>query len=117
MAVLPVRRLGIFRRNSLIALGIVLSGAVVSLARGVMLETDGKFTEFPLPNPNSGPTTVSIPKDGRVWFTESAGNRIGTMAADGTGLKEFELPHPGSSPRIITMGADGNMWFSEHLGN
>src|SRR5947199_10681615 len=105
------------RRNWLIALGIVLLSGFARTPRGAMLETDGKFTEFPLPNPNSGPTTVSIAPDGVLWFTEASGNRIGRMAQDGSALREFDLPHPGSAPRIITIGSDGNMWFSEHLGN
>ena len=77
----------------------------------------GAVTDFPLPNPDSGPTTIALAQDGTVWFTESAGNRIGRMAPDGTDLKEFPLPNPDSSPRIIALGADGNMWFSEHTGN
>ena len=67
--------------------------------------------------PRSGPTTIALAQDGTVWFTESAGNRIGRMSPDGTGLKEFPLPNADSSPRIIALGSDGNMWFSEHTGN
>jgi streptogramin lyase len=70
-----------------------------------------------LPNPDSGPTTLAVATDGRVWFTQSSGNRIGRMDPDGHGLAEFPLPHPDSAPRIIARGADGNMWFSEHGGN
>ena len=81
------------------------------------LSTDGVVTEFPLPNPGSGPTTIALTQDGSVWFTESAGNRIGRMRPDGTGLTEFPLPNPNSSPRIIALGSDGNLWFSEHTGN
>ena len=62
------------------------------------------MTEFPLPNPGSGPTTIALTQDGTVWFTESAGNRIGRMRPDGTGLTEFPLPNPNSSPRIIAVG-------------
>src|SRR6267154_2281215 len=104
-------------RNLLICFGIALLATVADAQRFARLQTDGKVTEFPLPNPNSGPTTVSIAPDGTLWFTESNGNRIGRMAQDGTGLKEFDLPHAGSAPRIITIGSDGNFWFSEHLGN
>src|SRR5262245_66574976 len=81
------------------------------------LQTDGVFTEFPLPKPGSGPTTIALAADGSLWFTESAGNRIGRMSPDGSGLREFALPKPNSSPRIIALGADGDMWFSEHTGN
>src|SRR5687768_12656809 len=107
----------------LCALGIVLSVAVAAaqqrwLAAGERaLTTDGVWTEYPLPNPGSGPTTVALAPDGTVWFTEGAGNRIGRMNPDGTGLREFPLPNPNSSPRIIALGSDGNMWFSEHTGN
>ncbi|HTV51103.1 MAG TPA: hypothetical protein VME21_07940 [Steroidobacteraceae bacterium] len=79
--------------------------------------TDGEPRAIALPHPRSGPTTVAIAADGRVWFTEAAGDRIGRVNPDGTGLVEFPLPHAGSSPRIIARGADGNMWFSEHTGN
>ncbi len=81
------------------------------------LVTDGHVQALVLPNPNSGPTTVSVAPDGRVWFTEGQGNRIGRMNADGSGLTEFPLPQPNSSPRIIAVGGDGNIWFSEHAGN
>jgi virginiamycin B lyase len=81
------------------------------------LVTDGQVHFFPLPHERSGPTTVVIAADGRIWFTEGAGNRIGTMNPDGTGLQEFPLPHPDSAPRILARGSDGNLWFSEHNGN
>ena len=48
------------------------------------VQADRKFGEFPLPNPGSGPTTVTIAPDGTLWFTEGTGNRIGWMAPDGT---------------------------------
>jgi virginiamycin B lyase len=94
--------------------------AVVALVAGAAepgLVTDGRVQALLLPNPDSGPTTVCIAPDGRVWFTEGQGNRIGRMNPDGSGLVEFALPQPNSSPRIIAVGADGNIWFSEHAGN
>jgi streptogramin lyase len=81
------------------------------------LRTDGSVTEHVLPKPGSGPTTIAIASDGTVWFTESSGNRIGRMNADGRDLVEYALPNSDSSPRIIAIGADGNVWFSEHTGN
>jgi virginiamycin B lyase len=81
------------------------------------LTADGSVHSFPLPHARSGPTTVSIARDGRVWFTESTGDRIGRMNPDGSGLVEFALPNPASAPRIIAVGADGDLWFSEHTGN
>ncbi len=81
------------------------------------LVTDGQVHFFPLPHERSGPTTVVIAADGRIWFTEGSGNRIGSMNPDGSDLQEFALPHPNSAPRILARGADGNLWFSEHTGN
>jgi virginiamycin B lyase len=86
-------------------------------ARETGLVTDAQVHFFPLPHERSGPTTVVIAADGRIWFTEGSGNRIGSMNPDGSGLMEFPLPHPDSSPRILARGADGNLWFSEHSGN
>lgn len=115
-----------------LGVGLVLASALVTAAaraqdavgsqhwlksRTTRLSTDGTVHSFALPQPRSGPTTVAIARDGRIWFTESGGNRIGRMNPDGSGLVEYPLPHPDSSPRIIARGEDGNMWFSEHTGN
>jgi virginiamycin B lyase len=81
------------------------------------LVTDGQVHFFPLPHERSGPTTVVVAVDGRVWFTEGSGNRIGSMNPDGSGVVEYPLPHPDSAPRILARGADGTLWFSEHAGN
>ncbi len=82
-----------------------------------VLATDAQVHFYPLPHPRSAPTTVTVAVDGRIWFTEGSGNRIGSMNPDGSQLTEFPLPHPDSAPRIIARGADGNLWFSEHTGN
>lgn len=70
-----------------------------------------------LPDRASAPTTIALTRDGRVWFTQAAADRIGVMNPDGTGLREFPLPNRGSSPRVMSVGADGNLWFSQHAGN
>lgn len=111
------------RRKWLSALGILLSAELLLAQQRWLgpndraLTTDGMVAEYPLPTAGSGPTTLAIAPDGTVWFTESAGNRIGRINPDGSGLREFPLPNPNSSPRIIALGSDGNMWFSEHTGN
>ncbi|MFO1504009.1 MAG: hypothetical protein U1F39_09375 [Steroidobacteraceae bacterium] len=65
----------------------------------------------------SGPVTVTVSRDGDVWFTAGQGNYIGRIHSDGTGLRQYQLPNANSAPRIIAMGGDGNVWFSEHSGN
>ncbi len=85
-------------RKWLCVLGIlVCGGGIAAQQRWLVpsdrgLSTDGVVTAFPLPNPRSGPTTIALAQDGTLWFTESAGNRIGRMNPDGTGLREFPLP-------------------------
>src|SRR4030081_462528 len=107
MNVSPLARRPPVARNWLFCLAITLTGASAMAQRNAT----GTFKEFPLPNPGSGPTTIAVAPHGTLWFTEAAGNRIGQMAQDGSGLKEFDFPHPGSAPRIITVMSDGNFWF------
>lgn len=75
----------------------------------------GVITEYPIPTPNSGPTSIVMKPLGtvrEVWFTESRGNKIGRLTQNGV-LTEYSLPNPGSSPRDI----DGDLWFTEFDGN
>src|SRR6266550_1372739 len=99
MAVSSVGPRAIVARKWLCGIVIMLAAVPPRAPHAAALQASGKFVEFPLPNPNSGPTTVSIGPDGLLWFTESNGNRIGRMNQDGSGLKEFDLPHPNSAPR------------------
>jgi len=55
------------RRNLLICFGIAVLVASASAQRAAFPQTDGKFAEFPLPNPNSGRTTVSIAPRETNW--------------------------------------------------
>jgi feruloyl esterase len=101
-----------------IRLAASLCVAVLALpALAVPLATDGQPTYIDLPARGSAPTTLAVAADGRVWFTQAGGNRIGRLEADGSGLVEFELPDEGSSPRIIAIGGDGQPWFTQHAGN
>ena len=75
------------------------------------------LTEFPLPNPASGPTTIALAQDGTLWFTESAGQPHRPDEPRRHRPEGVPAAQPDSSPRIIALGSDGNMWFSEHTGN
>jgi streptogramin lyase len=91
-------------------------------ARDVVAEAQARRMDFALVRslvlpPDSGPVTVTIGRDGAVWFAAGQGNYIGRFDRDGTGLTRFALPSANSAPRIIAMGGDGNVWFSEHSGN
>jgi streptogramin lyase len=75
----------------------------------------GVITEYPIPTPNSGPTSIVMKPLGtvrEVWFTESRGNKIGRLAQNGV-LTEYPLPIPASGPR----GIDRDLWFTEFDGD
>jgi streptogramin lyase len=102
-------------------------GGVITIGNGtlnVSIEVIGPdaasaqpiFTEFAIPTTASAPQFIAAGFDGNVWFTESAGNRIGRITPAGTVI-EFPLPTPGSSPSGIAAGPDGNVWFTEINGN
>ena len=46
------------------------------LAMAVGLQTDGVVQGVTLPQPNSGPTTISIARDGKVTQAQSAGSDL-----------------------------------------
>lgn len=78
------------------------------------LQVSGEVTWFPMPVPDSGPTTLAVGPEGDIWFTLSSANAIGRMKPNGAGLAYYYLPTAESSPRIISLGSDGNLWFSQH---
>jgi len=40
--------------------------------------SDG-FTEYDIPTPNSGPTSILVDSDGSIWFSETAAQKIGKL--------------------------------------
>jgi hypothetical protein len=80
----------------------------------------GNVTEFPAPA-GSISHAITSGADGRLWFTELAGNRIGRMVvptpASPGAITEVPIPTAGSASAFITAGPDGNVWFTEFGGN
>ncbi len=71
----------------------------------------GTLTEHAIPTPASRPWDVAVAPDGTVWFTESAGNKVGRL--DARGLVEFAVPTPNALPYGIA-AADGRTYFVEY---
>jgi virginiamycin B lyase len=69
----------------------------------------GTITLFPLPNANSGPSSMTTGLDGNLWFTEQAG-RIGRISLSGA-LVEIPVGNPLDASSKIVAGADGGVWF------
>ena len=76
----------------------------------------GTITEFPLPTTSSAPFGITLGPDGKVWFTESQGNKIGRITTSGA-ITEFPVPTAGSLPFGITTGRGQKVWFTESQGN
>src|ERR1700682_4283920 len=72
------------------------------------------LTSIQTPTPNSVPTqTVTDPRDGTLWFVETAAGHIGTITPSYTYIGEVNLTLPGSRPTAITLDSNGTAWFTE----
>lgn len=85
---------------------LTLSAFVTGPAQG-----EARITEYPVPTPASEPAGITRGSDGNLWFTESAGNKIGRITPEGV-ITEFPL-RDDAYPVGITAGPDGALWFTE----
>jgi streptogramin lyase len=76
----------------------------------------GVFAHFPVTTPNSNPFGIASGPDGNIWFTESAGNKIGKMTTAGA-ISEYTVPTSSSFPANIVAGPNGALWFTERFGS
>ena len=75
---------------------------------------NGQVAEVASLGDGAVPEGITIGPDGNVWFTLMGGNKIGRVAATGSGGPLlFGLPTPDGQPACITSGPDGNLWFTE----
>ena len=73
-----------------------------------------RITEHPVPTQNASLRGVTPGRDGDLWFTENAANKIGRMRPDGSIVGEYPIPTPGSGARAIVGAQDGRLFFSQH---
>ncbi len=94
--------------------------ALLVLCAGVSyaFQNQSAITEYPVPTANSQPESIALGPDGALWFTETAGNKIGRITTAGV-ITEYPLPFgaQAGSPWAIIIGPDGAMWFTEYTGN
>jgi len=76
-------------------------------------DRDGKITEHPVPTPNSSLRGVTVGRDGHLWYTANAVNKIGCMTTSGNVLGEFPIPTPASGARCIASMSDGRLFFTQ----
>jgi virginiamycin B lyase len=91
----------------------------IHINRGAPLRAAvGPIAEYPIPTPDSGPTSIVFADDGNdvvLWFTEYDANKIGRITAEGV-ITEYPIPTPASGPTDIRVGRDG-VWFTERLAH
>ena len=72
-----------------------------------------KFTRF---NEVATCYDVKVDKNGDVWFTSPAVNRIGKVDAKTMKVSQWTMPTPGSAPRRLEIAPDGMIWTGEFRG-
>ena len=103
------------RLAALVTAGIICV-CLLSLSSATAWAKVGRITEFPVPTASSDPFGITLGPDGKMWFTEDAGNKIGKITTGGS-FTEFPVPTASSDPSGITAGPDGNLWFAESNTN
>ncbi len=81
------------------------------------MNTDGSgLTWYDIADSSSGAAAITAGSDGKIWFLEYGGTRIGRIDANGANPAWFQvaLGNLGtfSNAYDIKLGADGNVWFS-----
>jgi virginiamycin B lyase len=72
------------------------------------LTAGGSLKTFPLPSSGSWPYGITSGPDGRIYFVEKSGNRIGRINVDGTSLTEFPLPPSEANAQPVGIAVLGN---------
>lgn len=88
-------------------------GTRISVPLMDRLTPAGEFTEFPLPDLGNILPHIAAGPDGRIWFTDSLGDKLDRIGTDGH-VDEFQLPRH-ADPLRLAAGPDGNVWFTETL--
>jgi virginiamycin B lyase len=71
---------------------------------------------YTIPTAGSQPWGIVNGRDGALWFTEWAGNKIGRVTTGGA-FTEYPLPTPAAEPQGIARNSDGSLWFVESAAN
>jgi streptogramin lyase len=73
-------------------------------------------SEYPLPSPNSDPTSITTGPDGNLWFVENeVGGGVGEINPTTHAIAVFPIPTANSTPAAISAGPDGNLWFTDEV--
>jgi virginiamycin B lyase len=91
-------------------------GSIVPGGTGRLLRFDpnrGNFTIIEVPTVGSFPMRLAVDDQGRIWFTEFLGNKIGVYDQSKDQLTEYSVPTNASGPADLTFDRRGALWFTE----
>jgi len=91
-------------------------GAIVQGGSGRIVRFDittKNFTSISIPTLGSFALRLALDQQGRVWFTELLGNRIGVYDPSAARLQEYSVPTNSSGPAGLIFDNRGMLWFSE----
>jgi virginiamycin B lyase len=78
----------------------------------------GAITRFSIPDASSYPWGITTGRDGNLWFTESANNRLGRFDPRTLTFKpSLAVPTSSSTPWGILSAPDKHIWFTERTGD
>jgi streptogramin lyase len=104
----------------MLGVAMLLALAAVQLSAAEPVTSSSDFVvEYPIPVPDSGPLNIVVESPGRVWFTMSEANMIGSLVVTSTTeyrFTTFAVPTANSVPYDLVF-SDGLVWFTENAGN
>lgn len=78
----------------------------------VEYDRNGKFKEYIIPTPNSGPGRLDIGKDKIIWFPELYTNKLGKLDLKTGKFEEWDLPVENALPAYTRVDRRGTVWVS-----
>ncbi len=91
-------------------------GTIIAGGNGRIVRFDiatKNFTSILVPTNASFPMRLTLDQEGRVWFTDFVGNKIGVYDPSSNSLREYLIPTNSSGATDLTFDGEGNLWFSE----
>jgi len=97
-------------------------GTLVSGNQIVRVDPSGKVTFFEIPSglkakEDAHPYGMAIDGNGKVWFSEITGKKVGKVDPVTGSVTEYDLPFPDAAPRRMTADTEGNVWLCLGIGD
>jgi streptogramin lyase len=85
---------------------------------GEFFAQNDSFKEFPIPENNSIPSSLTMDSLGRIWFSDQSGNGSIWMFDPATDhFTQFDTLSPKSTPLFLIADDQNNIWFTESTAN